>query len=187
MTYVRIFFYFMFTSCCAALVKPEKPEKRNGYTQMGQDIPLKRGIFKYYKIKAVSLRRLPKYLLKDDKKEEVVNKGKPAWLRVDALRDEDPLGIGQALPSAYRAFPRAPLTLADSEIAQTGPSTTRPGSRACTLVPLQSLGEHRHRGVVRLVRGVARDLVRHPQQARHLHRICVDAAHARPATGRCSA
>jgi hypothetical protein len=68
-----------------ALVKPEKPEKRNGYTQMGQDIPLKPGIYKYYKIKALSLRRLPKYLLKDDKKEEVVNKGKPAWLRVDEI------------------------------------------------------------------------------------------------------
>ncbi len=68
-----------------ALVKPEKPEKRNGHTQMGQDIPLKPGNYTYYKIKALSLRHLPKYLLKDDKKEEVVNKGKPAWLRVDEI------------------------------------------------------------------------------------------------------
>jgi hypothetical protein len=52
---------------------------------MGQDIPLKPGNYTYYKIKALSLRHLPKYLLKDDKKEEVVNKGKPAWLRVDEI------------------------------------------------------------------------------------------------------
>lgn len=68
-----------------AVVKPEKPEKRNGYTQMGQDIPLKAGIYKYFKVRALSLRHLPKYLLKDDKKELVVNKGKPAWLRVDEI------------------------------------------------------------------------------------------------------
>jgi hypothetical protein len=52
---------------------------------MGQDIPLKPGNYKYYKVKALSLRHLPKYLLKNDKKEEVVNKGKPAWLRVDEI------------------------------------------------------------------------------------------------------
>ncbi len=68
-----------------ALVKPEKPDTKNGHTQMGQDIPLKPGNYKYYKVKALSLRHLPKYLLKNDKKEEVVNKGKPAWLRVDEI------------------------------------------------------------------------------------------------------
>lgn len=68
-----------------ALVKPIQPEKKNGYTQMGQDIPLKAGNYTYFKVKALSLRRLPKYLLKDDKKEAVVNKGKTAWLRVDEV------------------------------------------------------------------------------------------------------
>lgn len=68
-----------------ASVKPEMPTERKGYTQMGLNIPIKPGSYRFYRVKAYSLRRLPKYLMKDDKKEPVENHGKPAGLRVDEI------------------------------------------------------------------------------------------------------
>jgi hypothetical protein len=68
-----------------AIVKPEMPTERKGYTQMGLNIPIKPGTYRFYRVKAYSLRRLPKYLMKDDKKEPVENHGKPAGLRVDEI------------------------------------------------------------------------------------------------------
>jgi hypothetical protein len=52
---------------------------------MGLNIPIKQGSYRFYRVKAYSLRRLPKYLMKDDKKEPVENQGKPAGLRVDEV------------------------------------------------------------------------------------------------------
>lgn len=68
-----------------ASVKPEMPTERKGYTQMGLNIPIKAGTYRFYRVKAYSLRRLPKYLMKDDKKEPVENHGKPASMRVDEI------------------------------------------------------------------------------------------------------
>ncbi len=68
-----------------ATVKPEMPIDRKGYTQMGLNIPIKQGSYRFYRVKAYSLRHLPKYLMKDDKKEPVENQGKPAGLRVDEV------------------------------------------------------------------------------------------------------
>lgn len=66
-------------------VIPGKPTERNGFTAMGLNIPIKPSDYRYFKFKANVLRRLPNYLMRDGKKEPVVNKGKPGRMGVDEL------------------------------------------------------------------------------------------------------
>lgn len=59
-----------------ASVKPNQPKEKKGFSPSGINIPVSNVSFKYYRIKAIRLKRLPTF---------VDNKGKNGLLRVDEL------------------------------------------------------------------------------------------------------